>query len=338
MAKKIQPKTLGEAYKGTILTFIVTLFILGVGFFLPMISAKEIQDAREGKGRYTPEEKMFWDFQSDGDFVDVEYSQYADDGGNSFLGISRTHEFEGRLGSVYWNYHGALEQPSFSWRQAVTVQDPTIVDSETELPVVDSYGMLSLEGSNRHNNYGIAVTPQLRPEFKPEWISFHFDISSKDLVNNDATRIDFMIHFQSTVITDEYIEVLYRNGRHNQNVILYSDRGWENGEILSVDISLLQLIEIYTKSATSESPEDAKEYIRVKVWADNTVQYSSMGQFSTITFDMQVYGLKGSPNAMTLLSVWYVVQSILIFMLGIVMIPQISIGGLSKLLRLNKEW
>ncbi len=330
---KIQPKTLGEAYKGTISTFIVTLCILGVGFFLPMITAKEIQDAREGKGRYTPTEEIIWDFNGLDDLESVQYTSGGDELGITRSICSNEQYLKDNPTKIVWQYQFYRSHPAYPYlniRHDIT-RLTTILDNDFE-GTVGKYGMYTFNpiAKDSSNNVYVSTTPH-PPTHKQEEVRIYFDIDTDTFIKGDATKLVIFIDFDDSEVDDSTSRI-YIEYRNQNRFVSLTDPPYlvlTPNEPIIVDLTMEELIKI-------ASMKSEKEYLYVKITTSSSDD--TFKDNTPIIFDLQLYGVMGKPNAITILSIWYVVQSILIFMLGIVMLPQISFGGLSRLIGLNKEW
>jgi len=332
MAKKVQPKTIGEAYKGTISTFIITMFIIFFGFFLPMITANELQNAREGKGRFTPEELLVWDFNSKSDLQEVQYTTTRDVEGRLHYraydeDIPTTPE------SVFWAYHSktsSSNQISGVWNGVS--EDIRIIGLDVE-NVVDEYGVYTFIPDAYKSLWTYPHEKASASQYREEEFRIYFDISSDLLIKNDVTRIDFFVDYDESNIqnpnTDEpKFRIEYGTSIGEESITGF--KLLKMGEINSVEVTLEDLIEI------SSMKSSTLEYLAVTVKLDSS-RYDEFTDFTQIMFDLQIYGLKGSPNAVAILSAWYMVQAVLIMLLGVFMLPSISFGGffekVSKLTR-----
>lgn len=75
---------LTPAYKGSVSTVIITVFILGFGWFFPLIIADNLEKVRRGERLWFPdithEEFLIWSIESNTDFNSVEIRARGDDG------------------------------------------------------------------------------------------------------------------------------------------------------------------------------------------------------------------------------------------------------------------
>jgi len=323
--KKVEPKTLGEAYKGTILTFIVTIFIISVGFFLPMITAKEIQDAMEGKGRYEPTDTLIWDLNSESDLYDVEYTSGQDERGvNHRSSTSCNVDSRNVPHSVWWKYKAYSTAYTNRWDgmtgrvEFSELEIEGTVDNSLTFP-------FTLDGGDTPRNLGDNIL------HNNEGVRLHFKVDSDTFIKNDATKIILFSDFdtsgiESSIAPRHRIEFRTENGYYIIQDWTYKDVG----DSIVIDLDMSDLIGI---ASISGNEEYLFVWERLHDNNDDDFTYST-----PYIFDLQIHGLQGKPNAITLLSVWYMIQAVLIFMLGFVMLPQISLGRLSGMLRLNKEW
>ncbi len=344
MAKKIQPKTLGEAYKGTILTFIVTLFILGVGFFLPMITANQLEKARDGKGFYKPKEEMIWDIESISDLANLNMIHKQNTGilrgyyphGEKLPTYASPYEQANIASGIFWQYK-SYNSNSNQYQGSVYPLTLHVIDLDTHHKVIDEYVQTSLTDSTTiggHQNTHFTGTPT--SYHRPEHIYVYLDIDITDWIEKDVTRFSFYLDVEMGSGAEEFIRYVCKvysleSGRKHEIGRDFYTIGTTENITINID-DLIGIINL----ASDDLVIELDFYIVLDTGSSD--KNNEFKTFGNLVFDAQVFGLQGKTNAITILSVWYVVQSILIFMLGIVMIPQISIGGLSKILRLNKEW
>jgi len=317
--KSVTVMDLPKAYRGSFSTFMVTIIIIAVGFFLPMITANEVEQARSGEGRYTPMEELIWDFSESSDYKDVKYTATEDELGDSWGSDYSTFDEAGEFHSVYWVYQGEKTVPSTENAMCIKSQSESIVDFVISDPVIDEYGSLSLvdglteSGNPYYHDYGIAT------EYDPEMLIFNIDVDSEDWVEKDASRLDIYVSFENTDTTDGAMFVQWVTGETDATYELY-EGDWEGGEILSIEISIEDLIHI-------ASIRGSGEYLRIFLTNDAYDEENEMVTGDLVIYDFQLYGLDASTPSLTIIAVWYVIQSVAIIFMGIVMLPQFSIGG-----------
>jgi len=321
-------RELGEAYKGSLSTFLVTLMIVAVGFFLPMWTANQMENAREGKGYFTPEDSVIWDFDGLSDFHKVEYQTSGKDelGYNVPSGTSLCPDDVGNEFFAYWYYHSKN-----SANQRLNIIDGTndlITIEDTEIPKVNNnYGNFALIPSASQGTFIYPHLTDTQSIYVSERIRLYFDVDKDLLIDNDASRIEFFGKFDYTDCpTGLSWRVFYRSSIGDYEI---TDFITFNND----DINILEL--------------EVSDLIAISTMGDNgyfMIEFAvklSQEEFRTndnVIFDMQIYGLMGKPNAVTLISIWYIAQSFLIFCLGIIMMPQFSFGRLSEMLGTNREW
>ena len=315
---------LPKAYRGSFSTFMVTIIIIGLCFFLPMITANEVEKSRSGEGRYTPMEEMLWDFSETDDFKDVKYTATDDELGDSFGSNSGTFDEANQFHSVYWMYQGEKTVPSTENKNCIKAQAENIIDFEIADPVIAEYGSFALtdgltESGNPYNH-----DTSFHANYQQEMLIFNIDQDSEDWIEKDATRFDIYIDFENTPTTDGAIFVQWVTGETGNTYELYED-DWTGGNILSIDITVEDLIQI-------SSIRGSSEYIRILLTNDQYDEENEMYTGDLIIYDFQLYGLDSSTPSLTIISTWYIIQSVIIFLMGIVMMPQVSIGGLIEYL------
>ena len=344
---KVEPKTLGEAYKGTLSTFIVTLIILGIGFFLPMISAKEIQDAREGKGRYTPVDNIFWNLEHNSDMSPILIDHISDtssvagryEWGLNTATYGSPFDQENTPFSMYWvyksqNVHTSVQRMSYH-NLNLNFMDLEFDNSDK---VEGNYIRTTLLDTTTWNGYRNAhYLGTNMGHFRREEIRVWMELDINQWNENDAIKIHFYFECESTIdYTEVDITAISKNTGSFYRLKSELIDTTTNKEIeMEIEITLDDLINILNKQSDGRLALSIAFRSRTSTGSSNV--FAEFNTNSEVIFDLQIYGLKSKTNAITLLSIWYVVQAIGIFMLGIVMLPQISIGDLARKLNIASE-
>lgn len=324
--KNVTVTKLPKAYRGSFSTFMVTMIIISVCFFLPMITANGVEKSRSGQGRWKPMEEMLWDFSETSDYKKVRYTATEDELGNTLGADTGTFDEAGETHSVYWQYHGKRLVPSTLYQNCVDAQQENIVDFAVADPVIDEYGTATLIAgmTDSTNPFTHELTSQT--EWKDEVFTLYFDQDSDQWVDQDATRLDFYISFDTTTFTDSRVVITWITGSTGNSYELYDETNdWINGDILSVDVDVNDLISI-------SSIRGSGEYIKIEIIQRTNTPDGNFDEGDIIIYDAQLYGLDSSTPSLTVISVWYIVQSVIIILFGIVMLPNVSIGGLVEYL------
>ncbi len=327
MAKKKQVTKvvdeLPKAYRGSFSTFMVTMIIIGLCFFLPMITANEVEKSRSGEGRYTPMEEMIWDLKDEEDFYPIKYTEDENELGDALPDDTSPYDEAGESHSVYWRYHA--EVISEFNGNSITSQVENIVDFEIPDPVIDEYGSLTLIASGEIEEVPLLHDLSFESEYNAEQLILILDQDSADWIDKDATRVDIYINFETSDIPNPLLTVEWVTKSNGGEYTIASEDDWVNGDIYSVDVSVEDLIAI-------SSIRGSGEYIRITLSSEDNEGYPPMDDGDLIIYDVQVYGLDSTTASLTIISAWYIVQSVIIFLMGIVMLPQISIGGMVEYL------
>ncbi len=346
--KKIDRKELMESLKGSLSTAIVTLFIISVAFFIPMISAREVQKAREGKGMYKPQEDIIWDLNEKSDLQTFTMNHVSDtasirsffEWGKVGITYGSPYDDEGTIFNGYWIYKSKntntnLYQNTYGKLQSNFMDLPISESGKT----VDNYLIATLQDGTLFNGHpNIHFTGPIQLQHRREEIVIYTDIKIDEWIEKDATKIHYYAKFESNI---QYIQIFFEavslvtgNTYSIQNTI----KEIENPTELEGNITL-KIEDIISLLSLSSQGKLALRVIFISkltlVGGDDHEKEFTLG--SNFIFDYQVYGLFPKTNSITVLSIWNVVQSVGIFILGVVMLPQLSIGGLGKLLGLVKK-
>lgn len=384
MANKIQQKPLGEAYKGTISTFIVTLMILGIGFFLPQITANKLENARRGETIWTPsieyKEFLLWSIESDADFNSVRMKQASDDGyynayhqwggwtGSYGVEYYKTgYWYEGYGGGEdfnnYWIYRTKLTNAQGRYKMLYKQIDYDHVD--TTFPDSDKVdgnymtGLTIWRDINLHSSFYPIANPMKQVSYHTkndahsghyysEQLHYWLKLDIDDWIDNDATTLRTYIKFRATYDYCKFQARAYSQNTGNYHTIDTKIIDVSPGTImlyLESDITLDDLIAI----KNLESQGDL--CLRIKYLGTNEIgqDVKTVGLYyqviDTIIFDASVLGLSSIEeekptqwlSTMDKYSIYMVLESILIFGVGFVMLPQLSIGRLAEMLGLIKK-
>lgn len=337
MVKKINKKRrsiaeLREAYKGSTSTIIITLFIIGFGLFLPMLSANNVEKARDGKGFYSPREVNIWDLNGQSDYAEVQYTSSGDEHGSTRSSVTNEQYVRVSPTSSIWSYHYVRGSSRGNVRQDIS-RFTSIVDLPKE-NMVEGYGTylfnpIAKDNSNVVYDY---TYPGIVPH-KNEDVRLYFDIDVKTLIDNEAIRIDFIAEYDESKMLytgggKVSVTIEYRT-ENVAYVLVNSDHvNWVMGEIYSLDIEIEDLITI--GSLVNSQEQYLYVDIRVRALEDG------FNPGTTLFYDLQVVGLVSKTNSIAILSVWNVVHSITMILMGLIMLPQFSFGGLAKRLSLSK--
>ncbi|MHA1234891.1 MAG: hypothetical protein ACTSQL_07370 [Promethearchaeota archaeon] len=301
----------------------ITIIIISIGFFAPMISANGVENSRSGKGRFTPVEEIIWDWTGQSGFEDVKFQAEDENELGDSLGTGVYAEDNVILSNqrVFWLYHtedqGTNERSIFN---GITGEINDI-DIEKE-NTIDEYGAYTFipnaidEGTPDYMYPHIQASGSNHFNVK-ESVWFYYDIDIDTMVEEDATRIDIYFEVSLADISQDIdVTVSYRN-KYTEY-----DLGTEtivNGGIVSIDLTANDLIQI-------AGLEDTKDYILVQVsLTDNEDEFTDG---TVMTFDLQVYGLRSRTASITVISVWFICQSLLNFFIGTIMLASVSFGGI----------
>lgn len=325
--KKELKKQFDKALKGSFSTFMITMAIITVGFFGPMWSANGVENSRSGKGRFTPVEEMIFDWVGQSGFEDVQFQAEDENELGDSLGTGVYAEDNVILSNqrVFWLYHtedqGTNERSIFNGI-AGEIND---IDIEKE-NTVDKYGAYTFipnaidEGTPDYMYPHIPANPNHQNVRESVW--FYYDVDIDKLVEEDATRIDIFFEVSLIGITDDIeVTVSYRN-KYTEY-----DLGTEtivNGDIVSIEITANDLIQI-------AGLEDTKDYLFVEITLAEKLDEFTDG--TVMAFDLQVYGLRSRTPSITVISVWFIGQSLLNFFIGTIMLASISFGGLIDIVK-----
>lgn len=327
MAKKKVTKDivtdLPKAFRGSFSTFMVTIIIIAIGFFLPMITANEVEKSRSGEGRYTPMEEMIWDLEAESDFYPVKYTFDENELGDELPEDTSPFDKAGESHAVYWRYHA--EVPSEFNGNSIDSQVENIVDFSIPDPVINEYGSLTLIANGEYEEVPLLHDLGSESEYIAEQLILFLDQDSADWIDKDATRVDVYINFETTEIYNPLLKVEWVTKSNKGEYTIASVDDWVNGEIYTVDVSVEDLIAI-------SSIRGSGEYIRITLSSEESEGYPPMDDGDLVIYDVQVYGLDSSTPSLTIISAWYIVQAVIIFLTGILMLPQVSIGGVFEYL------
>lgn len=332
--KKTRLQRFEIAYRGSISTIIVTVMLLFIGFFLPLISANQMQLAREGKGRYIPEEMIIWDWKGLSDFENVQYSAInKDELGLNLPSYTTISENEyGIDNSIYWYYHSTDEGS-----QAVNIIDGandlltviehnTFEDMESET-VVDNYGIFTFIPNAKEDLYTYPHNQNTNSRYRSETLRFYLKVSKDEMIELQASKIKMFADYDTTSLSDLYFNAYFRST--TTSVTLIENELMEDAILNIFELDLNDLISI-----ASMSGDEGYLLIELKIGNGDTEIFTTG---SELAFDIQIHGLVGKSNAINILSVWFMVEAIFTIFLGIVMLPQLSIGEISKFFGFNSD-
>jgi len=247
MAKRIVKeslqKPLGEAYRGTLSTFIVTLMILFVGFFLPMITAKRLEDARRGESLLvldtTPTEMIIWDLNSINEIkpITIRHSSYSHWvagyykwGSNLGTFVSPFDQSSGswiEVGGTY-QYMGVKTSDSYVSSYRNVRKTPTYVFTDADFPekdkTVDNYATMTLtndvkmQGTTMRHVVGSSYWnskhwwSESDERFRAEQLHIYCDFDLDTWIDNEATEINFFWKTYSHTNSWAVLPYVYTNG------------------------------------------------------------------------------------------------------------------------------
>ncbi len=328
MAKKKLEKQFDEALKGSFSTFMITIIIISIGFFAPMMSANGVENSRSGKGRFTPVEEMIWDWTARSDFENVQYQSATTNELGDSLGTGILAEDNVILSNekVFWMYHtedqGTNEKSVFNGING----EINAIDIELE-GTVDNYGAYTFIANAIDQGTPDYVYPHIQASGAShfnakETIIFHFDVDIDEMVEEDATRIDVFFEVSENDISQDLM--MYVSYRNEFTTLSLGSETVNNGGITTIDLSTNDLIQI-------AGMEDTKEYLVIQI--ETTDNEDEMTPGSVMTFDMQIYGLRSRTPSITVVSVWFIGQALLNFFIGTIMLASISFGGLLDMVK-----
>lgn len=328
MAKKKLERQFDDALKGSFSTFMITMIIISIGFFAPMISANGVENSRNGKGRFTPVEEIIWDWTGPSDFESVQYqtatTNELDDSLGSLAVVEDNAILKGQ--KVFWMYH--TEDQGTNEKNVFNGISGEINDIDIELEdTVDQYGAYTFIPNAIDEGTPDYVYPHIQASGNShanvmEKIIFHFDVDIDKMVEEDATRIDVYFSVSEADISQDMIMTVgYRN---EFTTYWFGTETVNNNGITTIDIDTNDLIQI-------AGLEDHKEYLVVIVELDDEEDEFTDG--SVMTFDMQVYGLRSRTPSITVVSLWFIGQALLNFFIGTIMLASISFGGLIDMVK-----
>jgi len=385
IAKEVVQKPLGEAYKGTLSTFIVTLMILFVGFFLPMITSDRLENARRGENTWvadiTKEEYLIWSIESDADFNSVEIRARSDDGyynGKHQWGkashITSSQGIEHLMASTWKNPNQDTDFNNY-WLQRTRLPNSQHRYKMVYNEINYAYTDISFGGSDKvEGNYmvgnliddvplGSVYHPSSQPclhwsynslrdphnghrhsEQLNYWTRFDLD----EWVDNEATTLKTYIEFEADYDYCRFIAEVYSQNtgskrRIDSQVINVNPSSTIKISTVS-DITLEDFIAIQTLVGGGDLCIRLRYY---GVDSSGSEDYTK-GMPKTdpqVIFDASVYGLLSIEeerpvqwvSSMTKYSIYMILESILIFAVGFVMLPQLSIGRLAEMLHLVEK-
>lgn len=296
MAKKQKRslKQLREAYKGSISTILITLFIIGFGLFMPMLTANNVEKARTGKGIFTPKSFMFYDLNSESD-------------------VDNTND---NLDHIYnGGGTGAL-----GYRYQISNPNPEVIVWQSEIDIID----IQKEGTFEEYAHGVTVfrsgdTPITNPVFS-NVLMIVLEIDKDFLIDNDLVKIDIYLEINGISITT--LTTVMAEASHSSNGVLLGNV--KLSELTSFEVSVSSLLEIL------QFPTGENIILSFSAGANY------IPKMADVYLDVQLYNLRAKTNSIALISLWNVIHSGLIVFLGVVMLPQISFGGLAKRLSLSR--
>ncbi|MHA1234896.1 MAG: hypothetical protein ACTSQL_07395 [Promethearchaeota archaeon] len=255
-----------------------------------MLSANNVQKAREGKGFYTPEEFLVWDLSAKSDLYNDWTGYNPSPSTDSYETGAYNHQFV--RSSDFETYHTEV----------------SIVDQPRE-HVVNEYAVCTsdyFEGTKTYEyTWGFAFALNLKGNY---------------LIDNDISRMDIFIKLENANFDQTTLKII---GLDSEIEV----------SLGSIELDTLNSVKISVEDLVIMDSFNTDEKILIMFSADdpNRIELNSL-----VIFDMQLYGLRGKTNSIAILSLWNVVHSITMILMGLTMLPQFSFGGLAKRLTLSK--
>jgi len=307
MAKKIG---IGNpAFKGTLSTVLGALFVLGL-LTLPFYVAVKVDEARTGKGYFTPETNICWDLNSNNDMATGKYflnSVLLDQEGNTVSGWSADWDGEGMPSTVFWIYGGepitshVRHYPSRLGHNLVDIQSNKTVDKY----ILSTLRIETIEGEPIEHYKGEA------PYETKEQIHHYLNISV-DEFKNDITKLEYYFDCQTQFTKLDYI-VWYISDKGRYKI---EDGSFNQGNITSIDIDVFDLINIISLGS------EEREYMRIDIIVEEKTDHFNVGEF--ITFDAQLYCVESKIVSMERIGMWYIGIGSFMLFCWLLMLPTIS--------------
>ncbi|MHA1234893.1 MAG: hypothetical protein ACTSQL_07380 [Promethearchaeota archaeon] len=382
-------KELTPAYKGSISTVIITVFILGFGWFFPMIIADRLESTRRGEGfqDLTPYEDIIYDLNSIDDLRTIRISHYSNSHWNagkwswgSWLGtftspfeqpntypnydVYGTYQYMGvkTTDSYVSSYRNVRKNPTFIFKDDVFPEQSKTVDNYATMILTNDVKMQGttmrhVVGSTYWNNKHWWAESDER--FRTEQLHVYCKTDLQDWLDGDATKVHalwkFSSHTNSWAVLPQVathiglIDKTTGSGITIQSWVYHQVTSNPMVIELTEELTVSDLIAIENYLSTRDS-----ENIVLKFMVYGAKTTNSMDQRracflpgSEVIFDAQVYGLvtpeaeeKPFLSTMDKFSIYMILQSIGLFILGIAMLPQFTMGGIFKrlgLLEKNKD-
>ena len=303
---------LREPLKGKISTIMITLIIVSVGFFGPLWISHESQKAREGEGRFTPQLESIWSLDDNDDFW--KFQNDVDSG------AVHSGDQAGSKSALWWSYQ-AVNTIEVETYLHLMPQSFTMVDFENPniwgeymVTTLDPSGTIN---SNPSNHNGAGATKQ-------EAISIYLDTDIGDLIENDAFRFESYLEIEGESSTEHLLSVKVFTNKGDYPLI--TDMDFTPGNNFSIQITTSDLIQL-------ASIKGIHEHIRLVLKKKTTIeQFDDTAQ---IVFDARMHGVVTKTPSVNIIALWFIGYSVMLVVMGLLMLPQISIVSMGAWLRKN---
>lgn len=307
-------KQLKTAWKGWLSSIILSIFLLTFGIFVPMVIAHEAEKSRSGSGRFEPQNKRIWELDESSDLAPVSFrtDKWPYPWDLSLTSNVNAYDQTGVESPVFWWYHTKVGTLYYNHVNPI---DYNIIDVERN-GTVNEYLVTSLvaDGTKSSVPAPHELTYNIQHDYERLW--FVLDISSDDLVKNDANRMDIYIDLDSFVEMDITVYFTSPKGFYQlDNGIIKDD------ELYSIDIDTMDLIQI-------AGLKDDDEIVTVVIRAPD--QPDTFDDGDLIVFDAQVYGVITKTATLDRIGVWYMLYAGMLVFVLIGMSPWVSFDDMVK--------
>ena len=331
-----------EPYEGSLSTFAVTIMIVSFGMFLPLITANGVENSRTGRGRFSPQEEIFWDIESNSDFRPIKLEHISDTAtlggrfpwGSPLATYGSVFDQEDIPSGMFWNYKSSNDHFE-SFQNSYYPLTINVIDLELESSekVVNEYATASLTDFttiDEYPNEHYLGTPDSK--HRVEHLFVYLDIDVDQWVENDASKFSFYLNAQFTDEELDFIKYIIKVVSIDTGRTYELARGiYDIGDLENITIEIEDLIELLNLKADKNLVlEIAFQIVDGEGDTDETQEFLT---YSTVIFDCQVSGIVSRTPSLTIISVWFILESIINIFIGLVMLPMISIGGIAKMFK-----
>lgn len=363
---------LRDAYKGSVSTVIITVFLIFFCFLLPMLISVRLEASRTGDTGFsitTASLGVVWDIESNDqlkttllDHISYSHWNAGKYEWGTYIGTFAS-PFDRELVPInnYWKYFGVPVSDTYVENLRNPCNDLSLTFTDADFPNKDKTHNNYIEaslipdikykgevlrhyfGSAPYNKYGWWSESDER--YRTEEINFFMELNIDDWTGWDVSLLKVYFEFYSDlpwVLLQCYAQSLNTGNTvtlFSQYKVVSNNPMWYEVE---ESITLNDLINIQNLELTKGNVV-LRFICRGAVSNGNSNQRRAHFTPNTnIKFDAQLYGLitperesgKKLITTFDLYCVWMVIQSIFITFLGLAMIPQYSVGSLIKRLKM----